>query len=69
MTLLSPLADYFLAAAQRSARSGITEREFIDNLDLDTLAQSPARQESYGLAMSEAMSSNEWPWDTGKPIQ
>jgi hypothetical protein len=46
---------------------GIGEQSFIDDLDLETLAQTPARAESYGLAMSEAMTSGEWPWDTSRP--
>lgn len=64
---LTPLAAYFVDRARRAMNDGIGEQSFIDDLDLETLAQTPARAESYGLAMSEAMTSGEWPWDTSRP--
>ncbi len=66
---LTPLAAYFLDRAQKAAEDGIGEQSFIDDLDLETLAQTPGRAESYGLAMSEAMTSDDWPWDTTKPAK
>jgi hypothetical protein len=48
-------------------RCGISEREFMDNLSLDTLVQSDARSESYGEAYSRAASESGWPWDTSQP--
>ncbi len=64
---LDPLAQYFLDEAIRRKGQGWSEVQFMDDLDLSTLAQTPDRSTSYGEAYSRAASSQDWPWDTSSP--
>jgi len=67
MSELDALAQYLLDAAIRRSQQGWSEKKFMDDLDLSTLAQNEDRSVTYGEAYSRAASSPSWPWDTSQP--
>jgi hypothetical protein len=59
---ISAVAEYVLSCATSEHALGISEERFIEKFDHDVLLQTGPRSDSIGAAVSEAMTSSEWPW-------
>jgi hypothetical protein len=65
---LTDPARHILEAAKTAHKQGDSERDFYATFDNLVLAQTPARSESIGLALYDAMNGGEWPWSTKEPV-